>query len=70
MLWEPLGYMKLLFDCDVLGEGGMRVAKRAEVLENCNHSLTNKFTVGCNLVAKEYTTTVENAAKFNLNFFI
>jgi hypothetical protein len=54
--------MKLLFDCDVLGKGGMRVAKRAEVLENCNHPLTKKFIVGCNFVAKEYTTTVENAA--------
>ena len=40
----------------------MRVAKKAQVVEKCNYPLTNQFTIGCNLVAKEYTTTVENAA--------
>lgn len=54
--------MKLLVEPNLLGEGGMRVAKRAEVLESCNHPLTKKFIVGCDLVVKEYTSTVENAA--------
>ncbi len=55
------GYIKLLLESEVLGQGGMRIAKKAEILEGCSHPFLEKFAIGSNVVTKEYTENVEKA---------
>ena len=59
--WESLGYIKLLLESEALGQGGMRIAKKAEILEGCSHPFLEKFAIGSNVVTKEYTENVEKA---------
>ncbi len=40
---------------------GMRIAKKAEILEGCSHPFLEKFAVGSNVVMKEYMENVEKA---------
>ena len=62
-LWESLGYMKILVESETHGEGGMRTARKAEILEGCNHPMLKQFTVGSLVVVKQYVKNVEKAAE-------
>lgn len=53
---------ELLIQQEMLGEGGMRIAKKAEILEGCNHRFLQKFPVGSFVVVKQYGKNVEKAA--------
>ena len=55
--------MRLEVNDDDFGKGGMRIAKKATVLEGLNHDLLKPFPKGANVLLKHYNDDVMKAAE-------
>ena len=55
--------MRLEINDDDFGKGGMRIAKKAAVLEGLNHDLLKPFPKGADVLLKHYNDDVIKAAE-------
>ena len=56
--WQALGYVRLDIDVDEFDRGGMRVVRKATIIENCDHPLLQQFTNGMTVLTKQYIADV------------
>ena len=55
--------MRLEVSEEEFGKGGMRIARKATVLEGLSHDLLKTFSKGTDVLLKHYNDTVVNAAE-------